>query len=432
MRLQLDIVNINDVQFADETTIIDRVLYINRQELQTFLKEDKRLRQVDIELAHPGEKCRIIQITDVVEPRAKKNGGVDFPGALGRQGMVGQGNTCVLRGTSVVLSEYCRVGDPPMLPGTPHHGALIDMSGPGADLSIYGKTQNIVIVPWPAKGVSLHDYRIALKIAGLKTAVYLAKAGGNLKPDEIEIFDLPPLSKISKGFEDLPRVAYIFQFISGQFESIPGYPILYGCSAERIAPTILHPNEILDGAMVTPYLTMDIEVFGLQNHPIIRELYRRHGNDLCFMGVVIMVAHGSLQENERAATMAANLVKWVLGADGVILTKCGGGIPEVAMALTAQRCEGLGVKTSIALAHYPTVLSGADSTVLFSAPEIDAIVSLGTPYTPITLPPVERVIGETMDSSEGPPANGEIDTTLNTIRGVLNQIGNSRFTAVQR
>jgi hypothetical protein len=113
--------------------------------------------------------------------------------------------------------------------------------------------------------------------------------------------------------------------------------------------------------MVTPYRTMDIEVFGLQNHPIVKELYRRHGKDLCFMGVVIIVAHDSLQENERAATMAANLVKWVLGADGVILTKCGGGIPEVAMAMTAKRCEELGVRTSLALVHYPTVISGGDT-----------------------------------------------------------------------
>jgi glycine reductase len=432
MRLQLDILNIGNVQFADKTHIIDGVLNINPQELQTILKEDKRLSQIDVELTHPGEKCRIIQVTDVIEPRAKKNGGVDFPGALGRYGMVGHGNTCVLRGTSVVISEYRRMADSPMQPEMPHHGALIDMAGPGADLSVYGKTHNVVIVPWPADGVSLYDYRIALKIAGLKTAVYLARAGENLKPDETEVYDLPPLLKNFKGLEELPKVVYFFQFYSGQFESIPGYPILYGCNAERVAPTILHPNEILDGAMVTPYRSMDIEVFGLQNHPIIKELYRRHGMDLCFMGVVITVAHDILKENERAATMAANLAKWILGADGVILTKCGGGIPEVAMALTAQRCEALGVKSSIALAHYPTVLSGADSTVLFSAPEIDAIVSLGTPYTPITLPPVERVIGKTMALPECSPVDGEINTTINVIKGVLSQIGNSKFTAVQR
>jgi glycine reductase len=305
------------------------------------------------------------------------------------------------------------------------------MSGPGAELGIYGRTHNIILVPWPATGVSLHDYRIALKIAGLKTAVYLAQAGRNLEPDETEVYDLPPLSKISKELQAFPKVAYIFQFISGQFESIPGYPILYGSGAERIAPTILHPNEVLDGAIVTPYRSMGMEVFGLQNHSIIKELYRRHGKDLCFVGVVITVAHDKEDENERAATMAAHLAKWILGADGVILTKSGGGIPEVAMALTAQRCEELGVRTSLALVHYPTVLSGGDSTTLFNVPEIDAVVSLGTPHALITLPPATRVIGKPMDFPEGSLAGGEIKTTLQMVRGIISQIGNSGLIAIQ-
>jgi glycine reductase len=176
---------------------------------------------------------------------------------------------------------------------------------------------------------------------------------------------------------------------------------------------------------------MDIEVFGLQNHSIIKELYRRHGKDLYFSGVVITVAHDNIKENERAAMMAANLAKWVLDADGVVLTKCGGGIPEVAMALTAQRCEEAGVRTSIALAHYPTVLSGGDSTLLFNLPEVDAIVSLGTPYTLITLPPVERIIGEPAASSGEAQGMGEIRTTINAVKGVLSQIADTRVTAVR-
>ena len=49
---------------------------------------------VDVELAHPGESCRILQVSDVVEPRAKTNGsGEDFPGVLGKQGTVGEGST---------------------------------------------------------------------------------------------------------------------------------------------------------------------------------------------------------------------------------------------------------------------------------------------------------------------------------------------------
>jgi hypothetical protein len=101
------------------------------------------------------------------------------------------------------------------------------------------------------------------------------------------------------------------------------------------------------------------------------------------------------------------------------------------MALTAQRCEELGVRTSLALFHYPTVLSGGDNTTLFNAPEVDAIVSLGTPHALITLPPVERVVGKTIDLPEGSLAGGEIKTTLHTVIGVISQIGNSRFIAVQ-
>lgn len=431
MRLQLDILNIKDVQFAGRTTISDRVLHINREELQGLLGEDKRLSRVDVELAHPGEKCRIIQTTDVIEPRTKTSGGVDFPGALDEQGRVGQGNTCVLRGTAIVLSEHCRAEDPPMQPGMPRHGRIIDMSGPGATLSAYGKTHNIVLIPRPAHGISVHDYRTALKLAGLRTAVYLAKAGKGAKPDEIEVYELPPPSKMPKGLERLPRVAYIFQFITRQFETIPGYPILYGMNAESIVPTLLHPNEVLDGAIVTPYRTMAMDLFGIQNHSIIKELYHRHGKDLCFAGVIIVVAHDNERENERAAIMASNLAKQVLEADGAILTKCGGGIPEISMALTARRCEELGIRTAVTITHYTADAGDADGSVLFKMPEIDAIVSGGTPWTPITLPPVDRIIGEPAPISAGPALNGEIKTMLRWIKGAFSQIGDSRLTAVR-
>ena len=80
MRLELDVLNIKDIQFAGKTTIADGVLRVNRSGLQELLLEDRRLGQVDIELAHPGEKCRILQVSDVVEPRAKTGGsGEDFP-----------------------------------------------------------------------------------------------------------------------------------------------------------------------------------------------------------------------------------------------------------------------------------------------------------------------------------------------------------------
>ena len=81
---------------------------------------------------------------------------------------------------------------------------------------------------------------------------------------------------------------------------------------------------------------------------------------------------------ERVSNIAANLAQYV-GADGAVLTKTGGGAPELTMARTAQRCEQLGIKTALAVLHMAADVYGA--ATLFNMPEVDAIVSLGVPNT---------------------------------------------------
>jgi len=61
------------------------------------------------------------------------------------------------------------------------------MSGPGADMGIYAKFQNIVLLCRPVDGIARPDYQNALRIAGLKAAVYLAEAAKDLRADEIEV-----------------------------------------------------------------------------------------------------------------------------------------------------------------------------------------------------------------------------------------------------
>ena len=430
MRLQLHRVKIRDVQFSDKTLVTDGVLCINCHELQKILKEDNRLSRVDIELAHPGEECRILQVSDVIQPRVKTDcEELYLPNALKKRGVLGQGNTVVLQGTAVVMSEYRELAEPEKA----SHGEMIDMSGPAAELTTYGKTHNIVLLPEPANNVSPQDYRTALKIAGLKTAAYLAKAGRDVRPDETTVYELPPLTEITKGYETLPKVVYIFQILTTQFEAIPGYPILYGGSAQGIIPTILHPNEVLDGAIVTPYRSQAMDTYDIQNHSIIEELYRRHRKDLCFVGVIITLAHDSQSENERAATIAANLAKWILGADGAILTKSGGGAPEVPLAQTAEKCEKLGVKTALAMLHYAADVSDPNfhGILIFNVPEVDAIVSMGTPWDSITLPPMKRIIGKPVPLSEAPKVSGEMVTKFRWIRGATTQLGSSRLIATQ-
>lgn len=427
MRLELDILNIKDVRFAAKTQISDRVLYINRNELQELLQQDKRLSGVDIELAHPGESCRILQVSDVIEPRTKTSGGEDLPGVLGKQGTAGQGNTCVLRGVAVVLNNQSEARYLPE--GEDAMGNIIDMSGPGAAFTMYAKTYNVVVLPHPAQDVSQEGYRIALKLAGLKTAVYLAQAGKSLKPDEVEIYDLPPLTEVTGGMESLPKVGYIFQVHCTSYPPMVGEPIVYGDNIRLLLPTPIHPNEVLDGAIVNPYHNARAcQTYVIQNHPVIKELYRRHGKELCFVGVILTVSRYTEPERERSAAMAANLAKSLLGADGVIITKASGGAPDVDAAQTAQRCETLGVKAVLIMFD---VASGIESGTVFNLPGASAIVNTGNEWELVSLPAVKRTIGKPVVLPSGVSSDAELKRALNWIAGAVDQEGHSKIISVR-
>ncbi|MEK7353396.1 MAG: glycine/sarcosine/betaine reductase component B subunit [Chloroflexota bacterium] len=425
MRLELNVINIKKVQFTKKTGIDKGMLSINREELQKILEEDTRLGSVDIELAQPGEKCRITRVFDAIEPRARLgNGSVDFPGALGKQGVVGDGKTCVLRGAAVLTSQ-CFTG----AEGQSRRaaGGIVDMWGPGAEVGPYGGTCNVVLLPSPSQGTSLSDYLVAIKIAGLKTAVYLAKAGVDLTPNETEVYDMEPFPLTRRDLPELPRVAYIFQIFSNQQLPLPGDPVFYGDNIDGIVPTIIHPNEVFDGAITT----LSIDTYLLQNHPILKELYRNHGKSLYLVGVIITNAPNNGPAIERAATIAANQAKFILRADGVILTKYGGGAPEMTMGATAQKCERLGIRTALAIQHAgldTAEISLKPSTIFTDTPEVDAIVSLGTNVggPDLTLPVPERVIG--MDSVQ---LAKELVRQVSQIKGATSLIGNSKLMTVR-
>jgi len=241
------------------------------------------------------------------------------------------------------------------------------------------------------------------------------------------------LPEVARGIEDLPKVTYIFQIQSLQFEPVPGEPVLFGGQAAGIAPTILHPNEILDGAVTSPLPALNVQTYQIQNHPTIKELYQRHGKDLCFAHVIVTTAPSNVREYERMANMAAGMAKGVVGADGAVLTKTGGGAPELVMARTAQRCEQLGIKTAIAMLHMGADISDAKfgASTIFNMPEVDAIVSMGMPFMELTLPPMERIIGRPGLSTENPPVRGEIVRAIRWIKGSQCQLGSSKLKAVR-
>jgi len=428
MKLQLNVLNVNDVKFAEKTKIADKVLYINRQELKDLLQQDKRLGEVDIEVTYPGESCRILQVADVVEPRAKISGsGGDFPGVLSKAGTAGDGKTCVLRGVAVIVND--QGGTLPEsdrgISGEAEDamGFIIDMSGPVAEENLYSKTRNVVVVPYPAKDASRDEYRIALKIASLKASVYLAQAGKELKPDEVEVYELPSLPEIAKGMEDLPKVAYNFMVYCSSYPTIVGEPVLYGDNIRVLLPTVVHPNAVFDGAIVNPYEGVGTETYVIQNHPVIKDLYHRHGKDLCFVGVILTVSRYTEPERERSVAMVADLAKYVLGADGIIITKSSSGAPDIDVAQTAQRCEDMGVKA--VLIQFDRS-AGTEVGAVFNLPGASAIVATANQTWSFDSPAVDRVIGRPVTLPSGILSDGELNNKrARTIKGILDQVGHS-------
>ena len=420
MRLDLGCIHIKDVRFGSATGIEDQILSINRDELISLLEQEPLFERVEIELAHPGESCRIIHVLDVLEPRYRMNG-PNFPGALDGNGLVGDGQTRALKNVAVVETDQLAT----------RSRNIIDMSGPAAEYSPIAKTHNVVLLPYPKPGADKDDYRLAVKKAGLKAAVYLAAAAKDCAPDETKIFELPPVA-FNQGPKELPRIAYIFPMHSHQHPTQQRETVFYGSNIQGFMPTIVHPNEILDGALMFSYSAF---TWFAQNHPVIHELYRRHGLDLWFAGVVLTVAPVTIAEKERNTAIAARLAKETLGADGILATKIGGGAVDTDLMMIYTRAEEMGMKAAlIIMERYP------DTGITFVPANVNALVTPGLTRDPISLPAVERVIGGDAialdnanpdNSNPGislTPAREKLNLWMGDIIGAISQVGASRLT----
>src|SRR5262245_12305569 len=414
VRLQLDWSEVGAVVAGAATRLVGRTLEIDLSALQALLESDPRLERVRLDLAQPGESCRIARVFDVFSPRSRDDGAADFPGVLGPLARTGSGRTRALANVAIVVTDQ-QLDNATTL-------SVIDMSGPAALLTPFARTQNVVISAWPDSSAGRSEYLAAIRLAGLRAAVHLARAARGTAADAVEVFDLPAPTRVPSELGHLPRVAYVFQIHSHQRPTGIDEGILYGDPVRRMLPTVVHPNEILDGAVVRGFMGRNATTYAIQNHPVIQELYARHARDLWFTGVVLTVAHATEPERVRSAAMAAGLVADVLGADGAVFTKMGGGAPHVDMAQAAAQCEARGVKTTLIVEDMSTDGS-AEGMLLFNFPGLDALVNVGCGQEKLWLPAMARVIGA--ESSVGAAPSSYVG-----ICGAIEQVGTSRVMAL--
>jgi glycine reductase len=302
-------------------------------------------------------------------------------------------------------------------------GYVLEMSGEAAACTHYAKLQHLVMMPHARAGLPAPACHGAYRSAQLKTAVYLAHAAMALAPERIEILD----NSIDRSGAELPRLAYVGQVFSRQRKPEAEEAILYGTDTEGMLPTLLHPNEWLDGAVLPSYHPSlgGAETYFYQNHPVIGALYRRHrAREINFVGTVATVASAENVDRERNTQFAANLVQWALRADAAVLTKFGGGVPHTDLSETARLLECAGVRTAVQVTDLARD-HRVESALLFNFPEVDAIVCIGGNSTNWLLPRAERVLAANGGLAELLAGPLKIES-LNIV-GAANQQGASRL-----
>ena len=385
MKLELGKIRIDDIQFGEEICVKNHTLFINKQEIIDLVLEDDKIKECKIELAKPGESTRITPVKDVIEPRVKVSGGGEiFPGVIGKVNpTVGNGRTHALDGACVITVGKI-VG---------FQEGVIDMSGPAADYCPFSKTNNICVVVEPQEGLETHVYERAARLAGLKVAAHIGKAGKDIEPDSIETFETKPIFEQAAEYPDLPKIGYVHML---QSQGLLHDTYYYGVDAKQIVPTFMYPEEIMDGAIVSGNCVAPCDKVTTYHHfhnPVIEDLFKRHGKELNFMGVILTNENVFLADKERHSDMVAKLAEW-MGLDGLLITEEGYGNPDTDLMMNCRKVANKGIKVAIITDEFPGK-DGKSQSLADTCEEADAMVSCGQGNAVLHFPPMDRIIGMT-------------------------------------
>jgi glycine reductase len=293
--------------------------------------------------------------------------------------------------------------------------AIIDLGGPGSSLTPWSETFAIVLSFSIDDKVAFSAAEASIRTATLEAARDLAVITVGHPPDAVTSLERQQLTG------ELPAVCAILQVGS---EGPGRDTFLYGEPVAGIAPRVLDPLEILDGALTAGAYgqagTRNPTAF-YQRNRLLEQLMREHGRRLDFTGVVLTL--GYLDDISAKEEMAGHAARLALetGADGAILTTFGGGNSHTDSMLTCQSVEALGMRTVVILAE-------TNGGLTDHVPVADAIVSTGNEDELVAAWRPERVVG----GNRLPDGRNALDAgPLSTLAyvGSVCQLGDLRLTA---
>ena len=388
MRLEIGNFYVKDIVFGNELSYEDGILTIEKEAALNYIRQDERITEAELCIAKPGDQIRMCPVKEAIEPRVRPDGRSAFPGYTGDMTRAGEGVTYALKNCSVLVVGRHWGG---------FQDGIIDMSGEGQKYTLFGQLMNIVLVADTNEEFEKHEQQKkndALRRAGHKLAEYIANCVKELEPEETEVFDLGAMIKRGEEVEKLPSVVYVMQPQS-QMEELGYNDLAYGWDMNRMLPTVMHPNEVLDGAIVSGSfmpVSSKWSTYDFQNCPNIKALYKEHGKTINFLGVIMSNLNVALEQKERAALYVAQIAN-TLGADGAVVAEEGYGNPDADFVGCIVALEDAGVKT-VGISNECTGRDGQSQPLVTLDEKCDAIVSCGNVSELIELPPMETVLGE--------------------------------------
>jgi len=387
-------------------------------ELATFLTElmgeAPVLDGVEVEIVPEGAPVRVTHVLDAVEPRIRPDGRAAFP----TEGKAGEGRTNRLEGVTVLSCLDFPAEERPLH----EQESVVDLAGPGAELTPFAQATNVVLTFHPRGGLGNEELEAWARRTTLSVAEELARPTLEAEPQEVERFELGPADP------SLPAVAALVQLSDlGPLY----YQYLYGVPAgEAALPRAVDPAEILDGAVTCGeyhWAALRNPTIVFQRNALVRALFREHGRRLRFAGVVLMRGYEQSAEDKRRAAAAAAEAAAGLGADGAIVTTDAGGNSHTDAMLTVRACEAAGVRTTAIVAE----MADPDSTspgLTDWVPEADSIVSAGNAEELVPAWRPGRVLGGGR-LLDGSPAEEAGPIPVRNYLGAANQTGQFTLTA---
>lgn len=424
MRLELRKIPITNIEFGNETKVDGATLLIDREELIKKLKEVPNVKEIKIDLARPGEKIRIIPVKDVIEPRFKVEGPAGFAGVTSDVAQLGNGVVNVLDGAAIVT-----IGD---IVG--FQEGIIDMWGEGAKWTPFSKTNNIVVDISVIDGLTPHEHEETCRLVGLKASELVGLAAREMISENIEIFDMGDNVEETSKYPDLPKVVYVEMLIS---QGLLHASYIYGVDSAHILPTLIAPNEELDGAVISGNCVAacdKITTYQHQNNAVIKELYKLHGKEINFLGVVLVPEMTTLNGKFISCDYTAKLCK-MLGADGVIVSEEGYGNPDSDLVMICSRLEKQGIKT-VLITDECSGWDGMSQPLTDIAKEAVAVISTGNVSHVVELEKADIVLGDpnAVSNIAGGwagaynPEDGTMKCELNAVIGATSEIGTHNCT----